>query len=206
MISCIKISEERLRKLINFSSETQLVIKGRGNQTILNDSFYLKPSKVLVNGKLTYSYYNFCDLEYEENNVTLYFNDSVKLFQYMFAYLDDIMEIDLSFFDFSNVTKVKGKFRNYNSLIEINFGDINKLLVGNMNIIFYQCYKLTSLNLSNVDISLVIAMRGIFGLCHELLSLNLSNFNIKNVESFVYYLLIVIIYLILIYQILFFQK
>ena len=185
LILCIKISEENLRKLINFSSEIHLVVRGSGNQSILNDSFYLKPSKVLVNGELRDSCDNFCVLEYEENNITLYFDVLVDSCKHMFSYSENITEIDLSLFDFSNVTTMYGMFRNCINLKTINFGNINTSLVNSMELLFYFCKKLTSIiNLSNFNTSSVISMRGMFGYCFDLLSIDLSNFNTKNVESF----------------------
>jgi len=49
-VSSFKIAQERPNKLIYFSSEIHLLILGSGNQSILNDSFYLEPSEVIVNG------------------------------------------------------------------------------------------------------------------------------------------------------------
>ena len=50
LIICIAKTEEILRNLINLSQEINLVIKGSGNQSLLNNSFYPQPSQVYVNG------------------------------------------------------------------------------------------------------------------------------------------------------------
>ena len=107
LFSCISISDEKfiyLNKLTIFSSEIHMVIKGNGNQSILNDSFSMEPSEVFVNGIFRESCKKFCELEYEENNVTLYFNNSVTSCEFMFSELNNIKEIDFSYFDFSSVT------------------------------------------------------------------------------------------------------
>ena len=75
LIFFISFTEERQRNLINFSSEINLVISGSGNQKLLNDSFYLEPSKILVNGIKKDSCKKSCELEDGENNVILIFDD-----------------------------------------------------------------------------------------------------------------------------------
>ena len=45
----ISFTKERLRNLINFSSEIYLLIYGNATQILLNDSFYPQPSEVFVN-------------------------------------------------------------------------------------------------------------------------------------------------------------
>ena len=105
---CISISDEKYiysKKLTIYSSEIHMVIKGNGNQSILNDSFSIEPSEVFVNGIFRESCKKFCELEYEENNVTLYFNDSITSCENMFYLLENKKEIDLSKFDFTYITK-----------------------------------------------------------------------------------------------------
>ena len=75
----ISLTEEKVRNLINFSSEVRLVIMGKGNQNLLSNTFSKNPTQVIVNGINRDSCYNnkICELEYEENNVTLIFNDVI---------------------------------------------------------------------------------------------------------------------------------
>ena len=82
---CIEI-----KNLDNYSSKINLVILGRENQSFLNDSFYLEPSLVIINGKIKKSCKKFCEFEYEENDVTLYFNKSLQSCEYMFSLLKKI--------------------------------------------------------------------------------------------------------------------
>ena len=84
MIISIPITEGTLRNLISLSSEIYLVINGTGNQTLMNNSFYLQPSKVYVNGIYRESCKTFCELEQEENNVTLIFNETLNTCEMMF--------------------------------------------------------------------------------------------------------------------------
>ncbi len=136
-ISCFKITQEIPKKLINFSSQIHLLILGSGNQSILNNSFYLEPSEVIINGITRKSCKKFCKLDYEENNVTLYFNDSVQSCYLMFGQLINIKQIDLSNFDFTSVTEMSYMFRDCMSLEKINFGNANTSLVQNMVGVFF---------------------------------------------------------------------
>ena len=112
LLSFIITTEEKLKYLINFKWEIKLVILGSGNQGIINDKFYLEPSEVEVNGISKDSCKKFCEMDLEENNVTLYFNAPVTSTEKMFAQLFNIKEIDLSNFDFSGVKDMIDMFIN----------------------------------------------------------------------------------------------
>ena len=92
----IKISGENLRHLIDLSSEIHLIIKGSGNQSLVSNEFYLEPSEVVINGIRNNLCKKYCELENDENNVTLYFNDNINNLYKMFFQLENIKEIDLS--------------------------------------------------------------------------------------------------------------
>ena len=91
------VSKENPRILFNnFFSEVHLVIQGNGTQNILFNEFIYEPSKVLVNGiskgntcKKT------CELEEEENKVSLIFSQILNSSERMFYGLQNIKEIDL---------------------------------------------------------------------------------------------------------------
>ena len=184
LISLISITLERQRNEISFSSKIDMIINGRGEQILLNNSFYLPPSEIWVNGNKKESCRIFCDMEYEENNVTLIFNDPVNSTEAMFSYLNNIKEIDLSHFDFSQVTSMENMFGNCYNLEKINFGYINTSSVVNMKWLFYKCIHLLSLDVSNFNTSKVFTMQGMFYNCSSLPSINISNFNTSNIKSF----------------------
>ena len=137
LISHTSKTEEKQRNMINLSSEIHLIIKGNRTQILINDSFYLQPSEVIVNGIYRNSCKIFCDMEYEENNVTLIFKETLNSSQNMFSGLNNIKEIDLSFIDFSQVTTMNTMFRYCSNLEKINFGNINTSSVVNMGGLFY---------------------------------------------------------------------
>ena len=124
-VFCISITEERHRNIINFSSEINLIITGNGKQSLLNSSFTFQPSQVLVEGNLRDDCKIFCELEKDENNIKLIFNNIVPTTHSMFNGLDNIKEIDLSSFDFSNVKSMANMFSECENLEKIHFGNIN---------------------------------------------------------------------------------
>ena len=62
--------EKELSYLIDLSSEIRMIISHNGTQNILNNSFYLEHSEVIVNGITRESCKKFCYLEFNENNIT----------------------------------------------------------------------------------------------------------------------------------------
>ena len=70
--------------LNSFLSEINLVIKRDGNQSILNNTFYLEPSKVYVNENYKDSCKKFCEMDDEINNVKLIFEIILNLVKICF--------------------------------------------------------------------------------------------------------------------------
>ena len=173
----IKTEEDQIFQN-SFSSVINLVIKRNDTSNLLNDTFYIKPSEVYING--IYSNNNTFD---DINNVTLIFNDSIESCEYMFYGLNHLLEIDLSNFDFSNIKSLAYMFGNCSNLEKINFGNIKASSVVNMSGLFYNCTTLSSIDLSNFDTSLVTNMEEMFYNCTNLTSINLSSFNTANVQS-----------------------
>ena len=198
-------------KYYYFSSEIRLVINGTGEQKILNSSFNSEPSKVIVNGIVKESCKKSCIFENEINNVTLYYNDSITSCDYMFSELNNIIEIDLSNFDFSYVKTMIGMFRYCMELKAVNLGDINSPSLTRSEDLFFHCEKLESINILNFntcsvtimchiffhcyslksivfpeafDTSNVVNMDAMFSHCKSLISLNLSSFDTSKVTRF----------------------
>ena len=118
-------------------------INGIGSSKIYNG---LKPSQVYINGnKLTnindkYYYFN-----QTENYVQLIWNYDILSCSDLFRGCSNITEIDLSNFDTSKVTDIKGMFYNCSSLTSLNLSNINTSKVTNMDDLFAYCSSLTSL-------------------------------------------------------------
>ena len=133
---------------IYYYSEIRLKVLGKGDISILSDNFIFEPSEVKINGDSN-NCKKVCNFQEEENNVILYFSDSINNCENMFYHLKDIKEIDFSKFDFSDVTTTKYMFKNCTLLEKIEFGNnINTSSLKTMESMFFGCHNLTSLDLS----------------------------------------------------------
>ena len=112
--------------------------------------------------------------------------DSSKMF-----YLDqpfeqkirNVLEIDLSNFDTSQVMNMSRMFYGMEKLTTLNLSNFDTSKVTDMGRMFDGMYGLTSLNLSNFDTSKVTNMRGMFWAMNNLTTLNLSNFDTSKVTN-----------------------
>ena len=99
----------------------------------------------------------------------------------MFKELSNIIYVDLSNFDTSQVTNMHSMFESCVNLEEIVFGNINTSSVNNMERLFRECKKLSSIDLSKFDTSSVTDMSCIFSYCESLKTIDASSFNTENV-------------------------
>ena len=168
-------------KLIN-NSEINLIIQGEGELNILNNEFYLEPSDVIVNGESRPYCKKKCQFSSDLNNLTIKFNTQIESCENMFYRINNIIEIDLSKFDASNVNNMNGMFAKCTNLIKITFGNINTSLVQSMEKLFYYCQKLITIDRLNFDTLSVTTMKQMFSHCESLLSIN-AEFNPQNVKN-----------------------
>ena len=160
--------------------EINLIIKGKGEQIFINNSFYLNPSIVIINGEIKNSCKKSCVFENDINNVTIKFNESLNSCENMFDGLSNIIEINLSNLDTSKVTNMDSMFNQCINLGEIKFGNINTSLVKNMYQLFHNCKKLETIDVSNFDTSSVTTMKYLFRYCESLITIDVSKFNTSN--------------------------
>ena len=123
--------------------------------------YYAEPEKVYLN---TYSRNMFYSADYLQK-------------------IRNILDLDLSNFDTSNVTDMNGIFSGMSNLTTISLSNFDTSKVTNMGSMFYGMRSLTSLNLSNFDTSQVTDMRDMFFIVLNLTSLDLSNFNTSKVTD-----------------------
>ena len=135
--------------------------------------FTPQPSQVFVEGNLRDSCTISCELENEESNVKLIFDGIIRYTQAMFYTLDNLKEIDLSNFDFSNVISMKFMFQMCINLEKVEFGNIITSNAENMAQLFYECNKLESVDVSKFDTSKVTDMEGMFYNCFSLSTIDL---------------------------------
>ena len=177
------------RKLNEINSEISIIIYGTGTQNIINRFFSHFPDQILINGEC-YNSSNECqvnDLINEMNKIVMKWNDKLKTCQNMFKGLLNIIEIDFSNFDTSEVTSMANMFYNCTNLISIkNINHFNTLSVKNMECMFCFCNSLLSLDLSSFDTRNVKNMACMFFICPKLSYLDISNFNTSSTEDMNY--------------------
>ena len=146
-----------------------------------------------------------------EDNIQIRINDEIKNFRYyyrfkkqgiykieyifknpltktnhMFFGCKNIIKLDFSNFDTSQVTNMSNMFYNCNSLKKINLANFNTENVDNMSSMFSFRNSLLNLNLSFFNTQNVTDMSYMFIDCNSLLNLDLSNFNTENVVNMSY--------------------
>ena len=100
----------------------------------------------------------------------------------MFYGLGNIIEIDLSSFDFSQVTSMRSMFRECTSLTSIKFGNIVTSQVKDMYYTFQSCLNLESIDLSKFDTSSVTTFEAVLSHCEKIKSIDASSFTATNAE------------------------
>ena len=179
-------AKNNIRKLNDNFSEIKLVVQGSGEKQILYSGFSVTPSEVLVNGVLMDTPSKTVTLEGDKSNVSLIFNTQIESCYQMFWNCQDIIEIDLSNFDASNVKNMYWMFRDCINLININFKNINTTSVETMRGLFQGCSSLTSIDVSYLDTSKVTTMYYMFAKCPSLEHLDLTHFDTSNVKDMSY--------------------
>ena len=146
------------------NSEITLTINGIGEQSIL---FYgysdICPDYIYLNDDAENNIKNIDNCrsiiipseENQINQVKLIWNTKLSSLNGILAQLQNLIEVDLSKFDASEVEDMTFMFQDSRSLKSINFGDFNTSKVKSMGCMFYNCKSLSSLDLSSFDTSKV---------------------------------------------------
>ena len=193
-----KASENRIIKSGLYSITAKFKKSNSISQRILNcgnEDFYFKddiftyPEKIRINNGIKENYNN--DDTYnlpEEENTVEYFWEDVQITNcaIMFYKCENLIEIDFSNFNTSNVNSTRRMFFGCTNLKSLNLSNFNTSKVKYMIEMFYICYSLTSLDLSNFDTSKAFytydsirhGMYYMFYNCSSLAYLNLFNFKI----------------------------
>ena len=175
------------RKIYSNNSFIRLKVNRTGNINLFypgtDCSYKPLPDEVNINGvdethESSEYYINSLD-----DDIRLIFENPPNSVQCLFQNCYDIIEIDFSNFDSSNVEGMVSTFYSCSSLKSINFNNFNTSKVKSMNYMFYYCSSLTTLNLSNFDTSNIESMYEMFSFCSSLTFLNLSNFDTSKVEK-----------------------
>jgi hypothetical protein len=119
--------------------------------------------------------------ELEDIDLSYFSTEKVENMHGMFAHVKKIASLDLSGFNTKNVTNMGGLFSNMESLKQLNLSSFNTSNVKNMNEMFYGVRGINTLDLSNLDTSSVTDMSSMFADVENVSELNLSNFNTSKV-------------------------
>ena len=106
--------------------------------------------------------------------------------QYMFYGMSSLVTLDLSNFDTSQVTDMQYMFSGMLNLTTLNLSNLDTSQVTDMNDMFIHMSSLTTLDLSNFDTSKVTDMQYMFYGMSSLVTLDLSNFDTSQVTDMNY--------------------
>ena len=124
--------------------------------------------------------------EYKENStiteVRTIVNNTHTSLDYMFAGCEQLISVDTTDWDTSNVTNMQSMFEDCYCLAELDLSNWNTSNVTNMYRMFIRCSALTSLDLSNWNTNNVIYMHSMFYQCTRLTSLDLSNWDASKAD------------------------
>ena len=107
----------------------------------------------------------------------------VTYMQSMFSGMYNLTTLNLSSFDTSKVTNMRAMFANLTNLTTLDLSNFDTSKVTNMKFMFHGVYNLTTLNLSNFNTSQVTDMGSMFSNMSNLTTLDLSNFDTSKVTN-----------------------
>jgi surface protein len=148
---CISLSKESFHlKKLSENQEIIITINGSGNKKILGDRYQGYPDQLFIDGE-EYNGGNTRELNLVNGRTTIklsYYNKPTNL-AYIFEGLEDLIKVDFSNCDTSDVNDMKFMFNYCINLEEINFGNFKTSSVLDMEGMFKDCQTITSLDLSN---------------------------------------------------------
>ena len=152
-------------------SKISLIINGKGAQNLISSHSNINYNDYEFSCNKLFNDLKKCYFENNLNNVTIKFIDNIRSFSKMFEGLANLIEIDLSNFDFSNMKDMSFMFNDCVNLKKINFGKQIISSVEKMECLFHNCKKLESIDLSSFDTSSITNMSSIFRYCESLTSI-----------------------------------
>ena len=114
------------------------------------------------------------------NSDVIYFN---KDSSYMFYYYPELTDLDISYFDSSEVTNMSYMFYSLEKLSTLDISHLDTSKVTKMTLAFSNLKLITELNVSNFNTSNVTNMYGMLGNEEKIKTLDLSGFNTSKVTD-----------------------
>ena len=143
--------------------------------------YYAEPEKVYLNEDSNRMFRDLSNLI--SLDVSSFDTSQVTNMEAMFAGMSNLTSLNLSNFDTSKVTRMNSMFEGVSRLTTLDLSNFDTSQVTNMEAMFGYMYGLTSLSISNFNTSQVTNMRDMFSNMRNLTSLNLSNFNTSKVTD-----------------------
>ena len=177
-------------KKTNMKNEINLIIDIK-DKTVDKKEFFLNQNFEELNKENVEVYINEKKREFSKcfnfpqgrNTILLKFKNKMKNCFGMFKDCHNLINIDLSSFDSSDISNMKEMFAGCTNVININLSLLNTSNVKDMSKMFSECHNLTDLDLSYFDTKNVKDMSEMFNSCYSLKNLDLSFFNLKNVNN-----------------------
>ena len=152
--------------------------------------YYTEPEKVYLNANSSEMFYSKYDEQKIKNileiDLSNFDTSQVTNMNNMFDGMTNLTTLNLSNFDTSRVTDMQYMFSYASNLTSLNLSNFDTSKVTNMRYMFYGMSNLAILNLSSFDTSKVTNMNAMFYDVHSLTTLNLSNFNTSKVTNMSY--------------------
>ena len=170
--------------------ESDYEIKLWFNPTDKTAYYYAESEKVYLNANSSEMFYSKYDEQKIKNileiDLSNFDTSQVTNMSYMFDGMRNLTTLNLSNFDTSRVTDMQYMFSYASNLTSLNLSNFDTSKVTNMRYMFYGMSNLAILNLSSFDTSKVTNMNAMFYDVHSLITLNLSNFDTSKVTNMSY--------------------
>ena len=149
--------------------------------------YYTEPGKVYLNKKSNEMFFSKSDEQKIKNileiDLSNFDTSEVTDMHNMFYGMSNLTTLNVSNFDTSKVTDMSLMFHGMRDLSALNLSSFNTLQVTDMHNMFYGMSNLTTLNVSNFDTSKVTNMGLMFYGMSNLTTLDLSNFDTTKVTN-----------------------
>ena len=149
--------------------------------------YYTEPEKVYLNmssiGMFNSEVYEQKLRNILDLDLSSFDTSQVTDMQLMFSGMRNLTTLDLSSFDTSKATDMKYMFRDMSNLTTLDLSNFDTSEVKNMGSMFSRMSNLTALNLSNFNTSEVTDMQLMFSGTRNLTTLDLSNFDTSKVTN-----------------------
>ena len=135
-----------------------------------------KAQKIAYNLEQCFNFY-LCFNTSGIHTIKILFRKKLYDCSYLFYNCEDIIEVDLSNFDCSQVTSCESMFDNCKSLKVINLGKLDFSLCKNFKSMFNECRYLENIDVSHFNTKNSETFGGMFYGCRKLKNIDVSKFN-----------------------------